>query len=105
MPAVIEIVTNNEATRGREITIRNRRFILKKSRVEINRENAAAYTVLQLFNELNDESELNQYASKRIAEYVGLSGVTKTQLLNLAVNFPGRTIQKLIRSDVFNEIA
>lgn len=105
MPAVIEIVTNNEATRGREITIRNRRFILKKSRVEINRENAAAYTVLQLFNELNDESELNQYASKRIAEYVGLSGVTKTQLLNLAVNFPGRTIQRLLRSDVFNEIA
>ena len=105
MPAVIEIVTNNETTRKREITIRNRRFILKKSRVEINKDNAAAYTVLQLFDELNDESELNQYASKRIAEYVGLSGVTKTQLLNLAVNVPGRTIQKLIRSDVFNEIA
>lgn len=105
MPAVIEIVTNNEATRKREITIKNRRFILKKSRVEINKENAAAYTILQLFNELKDESELNRYASKRIAEYAGLCGVTKAQLLNLAVNFPGRTIQRLIRSDVFNEIA
>ena len=105
VPAVIEIVTNNETTRKREITIRNRRFILKKSRVEINKDNAAAYTVLQLFDEFGKETKLDEYSSRLVTEYVRRQGVTKAQLLNLAVNFPGRTIQKLIRSDVFNEIA
>ena len=105
VPAVIEIVTKNETTRKREITIRNRRFILKKSRVEINKDNAAAYTVLQLFDEFGKETKLDEYSSRLVTEYVRRQGVTKAQLLNLAVNFPGRTIQKLIRSDVFNEIA
>lgn len=105
VPAIIEIVTNNETTRKREITIKNRRFILKKSRVEINKDNAAAYTVLQLFDEFGKETKLDRYASRLVAEYVRRQGVTKAQLLNLAVNFPGRTIQRLIGSDVFNEIA
>ena len=105
VPAVIEIVTNNETTRKREITIKNRRFILRKSRVEINRENVAAYTVLQLFDEFGKETKLDRYSSRLVAEYVRRQGVTKAQLLNLAANFPGRTIQRLIRSEVFNEIA
>ena len=105
VPAVIEIVTNNETTRKREITIRNRRFILKKSRVEINKDNAAAYTVLQLFDEFGKETKLDEYSSRLVTEYVRRQGVTKAQLLNLAVNFPGRTIQRLLRSEVFNEIA
>ena len=105
VPAVIEIVTNNETTRKREITIRNRRFILKKSRVEINKDNAAAYTVLQLFDEFGKETKLDEYSSRLVTEYVRRQGVTKAQLLNLAVNFPGRTIQRLLRSEVSNEIA
>ena len=105
VPAVIEIVTNNETTRKREITIKNRRFILRKSRVEINRDNVAAYTILQLFDEFGKETKLDRYSSRLVAEYVRRQGVTKAQLLNLAANFPGRTIQRLIRSEVFNEIA
>ena len=87
LPAIVEIVTNNETSRGREITIKNRRFILKKSRVEINKENAAAYTVLQLFDEFGKETKLDEYASGLVSKYVRQQGVTKAQLLNLAANF------------------
>lgn len=105
VPAVIEIVTNKEATRGREVMIKNRKFVIKKSRTEINNRNAAAYTVLQLFDDFGKETELDENASERLSEFIRQQGVTKEQLLNLSVKFPARTMRKLIRSKVFNEIA
>lgn len=105
VPSVIEIVTNKEATRVREVMIKNRRFVIKKSRTEINNRNAAAYTVLQLFDDFGKETELDDNASKRLAEFISRQGITKEQLLNLSVKFPARTMRKLIRSKVFNEIA
>lgn len=100
-----EIVTNNETTQQKRNNVKKQKVYPKESRVEINKDNAAAYTVLQLFDEFGKETKLDEYSSRLVTEYVRRQGVTKAQLLNLAVNFPGRTIQKLIRSDVFNEIA
>ena len=52
VPNVIEIVTNNETMRCREINLNGRTFVLRKSRFNIDKNNASAYMVLQLFNDL-----------------------------------------------------
>lgn len=105
VPATIEIVTNNEATRGREIFIKNRRFLIKKSRVEINADNVAAYTVLQLFDDFGTETRLDDNAQRRVLEYLKARRVTKNELLQIAIYFPSRTLKKLIGSGILNEIA
>lgn len=105
MAAVIEIVTNNESAKYREIQIKNRRFILRRSRCKINKDNAAAYTVLQLFSEFGKKDKLNENAKRRLIEYMRVTGVTKEQLFNLSMQFPSKTVKNLIGSGILNEVA
>lgn len=105
MAAVIEVVTNNETTRCREIDINGRKFILRKSRCEINKNNYAAYTVLQLFNDFTEQDKLDESSRRRLLEYIKSRKVTQKQLLELSMQFPTRATKKLIGSGVLNEIA
>lgn len=105
MAAIIEIVTNNESAKYREIQIKNRRFILRRSRCKIDKDNAAAYTVLQLFSEFDKKDKLNENAKRRLIEYMKVTGVTKEQLFNLSMQFPSKTVKNLIGSGILNEVA
>ena len=105
MAAVIEIVTNNESAKYREIQIKNRRFILRRSRCKINKDNAAAYTVLQLFSEFDKKDKLNENAKRRLIEYMRVTGVTKEKLFSLSMQFPSKTVKNLIGSGILNEVA
>lgn len=104
MAAVIEIVTNNESAKYREIQIKNRRFILRRSRCKIDKDNAAAYTVLQLFSEFDKKDKLNENAKRRLIEYIATTSVTKEQLFNLSMQFPSKTVKNLIGSGILNEV-
>lgn len=105
MAAVIEVVSNNETTRRREIDINGRRFILRKSRCEINENNYAAYTILQLFNDMAGQDRLDESSRRRLLEYVEKHEITRKQLLELSLRFPARATKKLIGSGILDEIS
>ena len=105
VPAVIEIVSNKESSKCRQITIKGRRFILRKSRFEINRENVYEYLILQLFNDFSNETKLNNTSRKKLLDYIKEKGITQKKLLDMALKFPARTTQKLIRSGLINDVA
>lgn len=105
MAAVIEIVTNNETTRCREINIGGRKFILRKSRCEIDKNNYAVYTILQLFNDFSQQDRLDESSRRILLEYIKNYKVTQKQLLELSTQFPAQTTKKLIMSGIINEIA
>lgn len=105
MPAVIEIVTNNESSKCREITIRGRRFILRKSRFKIDNNNVACYTILQLLSNFTKETVIDDFSRNLIVNYLNNKGVSKGNLLELSLKFPSRTTQTLIRSGLLNDIA
>ena len=104
MGATIEIVTNNETTRCRHIDINGRKFILRKSRCKITKKNYAAYTILQLFNDFDDQDKLDDHSYKSIIEYINNYKVEKEKLLELSMQFPARAIKKLIGSGILNKI-
>ena len=101
VPNVIEIVTNNETTRRREIELDGRKFVLRRSRVKIDKENADAYTILQLFSDLDRGTELSGFAKQRLCEFVREKQIPQEQLFSLAMDFPARTIKNMIGSGVF----
>ena len=105
IPNVIEIVTNNETTRCRQIDIDGRKFILRKSRLQINKNNADTYMILQLFSDLESNVNLDEFAKQRLIEYIQEKRISQEQLLSLAINFPARTMKKLIGSGILNEVA
>lgn len=104
VPNVIEIISNNESTRRREIVLDRRKFILRKSRVKISKENSGAYTIMELFNECDLGEKISDYSKKIIKDYANKMGTTKEQLLNISMFFPSKAIKNLLVNGVLNEL-
>ena len=105
MAAVIEVVTNNESAKYREIKVGNRRFVLRRARCRIDKDNAAAYTVLQLLSDFGKETKLSVVTKKLLVEYMKEKGVGLNQLFDLSLKFPPKTVKILIGSGLINDIA
>lgn len=104
MAGVVEVVTNNESAKYREIQINNRRYILRRSRCTIDKSNAAAYTVMQLFSEMGKEDTLDESSTRKLREYITKEGVSQNQLFSMAQVFPARATKKMIGSGIINGI-
>lgn len=102
VPNVIEIVTNNEATRKRTIEINGVKFILRKSRFPITKDNYNYYTVLQIFQELGTNTKINSFSKKQISDYIKKNSLEEKELIRLAMRFPAQTLKNLIVSEVIN---
>lgn len=103
VPNLVEIVTNNEKTRKRIVVIDNRKFILRKSRCKITKDNYSAYTILQLFNDINENEEIRSSSKKRIKKYMKDNEVTAEKIFQMAQYFPSATLKKLAGSGVLND--
>ena len=104
VPNVLEIVTNNESTRKRTIYIDGIKFIIRKSRFEITKDNYCYYTILQLFLELGVNPKLDDFAKQRIVEYISKKRINKNELIKYAMRFPAQAIKNLMGSEVLNGI-
>ncbi len=102
MANTTEIITNRTAARYRRITIRGMKFIVRKARVPITKENASTYCVLQIFTEKNG-IKVTERGKKAICDYIRQNNITNEDLLNLSKSFPASTLQNLIYSGVLNE--
>ena len=103
VPNVVEIVTNNETMRCREIQVNGRKFILRKSRFEIDKNNADMYMLLQVFNDLDTKTKLDDFAQRRLTSFIKEKRINQLQLLNLVMKFPAKTMKNLIGSGVLNQ--
>ncbi len=103
MSNTIEIVTNNESTRCRKITIDGRTIILRKSRCKIDCKNVYAYTILQLISEMKNVTNIDDRGKKTIIKYMKENKVNVDDLFSLAKFFPAKTIKNLMYSGVLND--
>ncbi len=102
MPNTIEIVSNHESMRCRRIMIDGRTVILRKSRCQINRDNAQAYAVLQLLSEMGTNTDMDDRARDSITRYMKTNRIHPSDLVSLARAFPAQTTKKLVYSGVLN---
>ena len=102
VPNVVEIVTNNETTRKRTVIIDGMKFIIRKSRFEITKDNYFYYTVLQLFLELGINPSLNDFSKKKIKEYLVSNNIDQNRLIKYAMFFPAQVVKNLLGSEVLN---
>lgn len=105
IPNTIEVITNNESRRVRRINIRGRDIILRKPYLPITKENVYAYTIMELFNNLNiKQYQENIEIRNSVIKYIEENQVTQKDIMNLANAFPARALKKLIISGVLYEI-
>ena len=98
MPNTIEVVTNNESMRKKEIEINGRRVILRKSKVNINKDNVNEYMLLQLMTEIG--SNINEISRERIKNFINRRNIDYKIIIKLASYFPSKAIKNLIISVV-----
>lgn len=104
MPNILEIVTNNEATRGRNINIGRKRVKVRRSRTQISKENVAALRLLELINfiKLSTLDENDQFMLRR---FVRNSGATHQDVIDYSAVFPSTVAKKLLESGILYELA
>lgn len=106
IPNTIEVITNNETTWIRDIYIKNRKVILKKSRVRINSNNVFAYTILELFTIIDiDDFLYNNSAKREVIKYIKENNILKNDVLKMLDKFPSKTSKKILRSGIIDEFA
>ena len=102
VPNVVEIVTNNETTRKRVVTIDGMKFVIRKSRFNINKDNYSYYTILQLFSELGNNPSLNDFSKQIIKEYISKNNIDQNELIRYSMKFPAQVVKNLLGSEVLN---
>ena len=104
MPNVLEVYTNNEASKFRDVNVGRQKILLRKSRVKVTESNAAVLSFLELMNTLS-ESDLDDAGKAIITKYIDDNRITRKDITNFAPAFPDRTMRNLIESEVIYHVA
>ncbi len=106
VPTAIEVVTNKETMCVREIKLKKRNIILRKSRFNITKENADVYTILELFSKIDMKEYFeNTSAQKEIINFIRKKEIKSKDVYALAGAFPSKTIRNIMESGIINEFA
>ena len=106
VPTAIEVVTNNETMWVREMKLKNRSIILRKSRLPITRENADAYTILELFSKMDMRKYFDDTSVQReVVGFIKDRAIKAKDVYALAGAFPSKTIRNIMKGGIINEFA
>lgn len=104
MPNTIELYTNNEKSRVREIKINNQSIILRRARTEINEMNISVLSLLELMNSF-PITYFNEERKNIIISYIKESNINRSQITEYSRFFPDLVMRNLIESEIIYEIA
>ncbi len=97
MPAILEIVTNKEATNGRTVTIGGQSVRIKCPALTITDSNVSILQFLDIISQANKYSELSKTDMiKRLKSYLKKCQFTQKQLSDVASTLTGNAAKNLI---------
>jgi hypothetical protein len=104
VPNLIELVTNNESTRVRDIYVGNQRVRARRSRTTVTKDNAKVLQFLDLMNVITPTAmdETQQYM---LAKYINNSGVTRNEVSRYIGIFPVKAMKNMVESGAAYELA
>ena len=106
VPAVIEIVTNKEATNGRMLMVGNQKVRVKKAPVTVSDDNAELLQLLDGISQAEKYTELPiEETIDTLLSYVKQKKFTKKQLSEVSSVITGATAKKIIEWGMIYEFA
>jgi hypothetical protein len=103
VPNLVELVTNNESTRVRDIQVGPQKIRARRARTPITKENFKPLQLLDLMNSIipRNLDETEQFMLKKFARTLRVS---KDQILQYAGYFPSKATRNIYESGVFYEL-
>lgn len=92
VPNTCEIMTNKESTRVRKVNVEKQEVILRKSRVDIDKENYITLQFLEFVASTKTDVLLTN--KEKIKKYF-LNNVDKKQVMKYITKYPSKTIKNL----------
>ena len=81
VPRMVEIVSNNTNSSGREVRIGNKRFYVRQPVVPITKENVYVLQMLELLKNLDAYLDYSyEEARERFAEYISVHGIRRSDV-------------------------
>lgn len=103
VPNTIEIITNKESSRRREILVGNQRLRLRRARIVITSGNANILQLLELINTL-DTSKLSDNQKRILINFIRSQSVKLNDILPYINYYPNKVSKKLMERLVINEL-
>ena len=103
MPNVVEIYTNNESAKVRDINVGNLNVRLRRSRVTVNNKNVAALSFLELMNSFPADF-MDEYKRRAIDEYISKNNISRADITKYAPQFPDKAMRNMIESEVIYSV-
>ena len=103
MPNVIELYTNNETTRSRDVYVGKQKVRLRRARTRITAANADVLSFLELMNDLTSDL-LNDEKKAIIARFISDRKITRKDISTYAPVFPDKAMRTLIESEVIYSV-
>jgi hypothetical protein len=104
VPNIIEIVTNREKSRLRELAVGNQKLRLRKARTTVTSRNVKTLQLLELMNSL-DVKQLSDKEKLVLINYVRSQNIRKNDITPYISNYPAKAAKNLIESGIINELA
>lgn len=104
MSNVIEIYTNNEPSRVRDVFVGNQRVLLRRARTKITDSNVAVLSFLELMNDTSP-AFIDEERKQLIENYIESNGITRKKITEYAPVFPDKVMRNLIESEVIYSVA
>ena len=104
MPNVIEIYTNNETTRVRDVYVGKQKVLLRKARTKITTANSDVLSFLELMNDLNPDG-IDVEKKAIITKFVTDRKISRKDITAYAPVFPDKALRTLIESEVIYSVA
>lgn len=99
MPNVIEVYTNNEKARVREVSVGKLNVRLRKSRADITSENMETMRFLELMND-TEASFYDEKKRKILADFMQKKGITRQMITKCLPYFPDKAMRTFVESEI-----
>ena len=103
VPNLIELVTNNESTRVRDIMVGSQCVRARRSRTFVTKDNVKTLQFLDLMNSITPAS-IDETERLMLSKYINASQVTRTLVTQYAGFFPAKATKNMLESGVIYEI-
>ena len=104
VPNIIEIYSNNESSKVRDIRIGSQNIRVRKPRVDITSENAPVLTFLELMN-IVDVHSLDDEKKKIIEKYLSDYNISRKDITKYSPAYPDKAVRTMVESEVIYSVA
>lgn len=103
MPNIIEIYTNNESSKARDVCVGSQTVRLRRARTDVTSENAAVLTFLELMN-IIDTDCFDEEKRQVVTEYILKNKISRRDITRYAPAYPDRAMRAMIESEVIYSV-